>query len=196
MKNNYCINIGRQLGSGGRQIGQLLSEQLNIPFYDKELIALASKQSGLKQEVFEKADEKKRFTLTGGFLGLKEPTLDGSFSQSYLWNEMLFKIQSDVIKNLARDKSCIFVGRCADYILRDMSNTLNVFISAEFNDRVERVKKRIRNEPVTTTTIAIKSGARLNRTISASIRPYWALRQQPISSRTFYFKRSVKNRSI
>src|SRR5690554_1226068 len=141
MKNNFSINIGRQLGSGGRQIGQLLSEQLSIPFYDKELIALASKQSGLKQEVFEKADEKKRFTLTGGFLGLKEPTLDGSFSQSYLWNEMLFKIQSDVIKDLAHDKSCIFVGRCADYILRDMLNTLNVFISAEFNDWVQRVKK-------------------------------------------------------
>ena len=130
MTNNYIINIGRQLGSGGRQIGQLLSKRLSVSFYDKELIALASKQSGLKKEVFEEADEKKRFTLTGG-----------EFSNNYLWNEMLFKIQSDVILDLANKKSCIFVGRCADYILRDHPRVLNVFITAELDDRVARVKE-------------------------------------------------------
>ncbi len=140
MKNNYIINIGRQLGSGGRQIGQLLSKRLSVSFYDKELIALASKQSGLKKEVFEEADEKKRFTLTGGLFGLKASSLDGEFSSNYLWNEMLFKIQSDVILDLASKKSCIFVGRCADYILRDHPRTLNVFITAEQDDRVTRVK--------------------------------------------------------
>src|SRR5690554_4667480 len=119
MKDNYFINIGRQLGSGSRKIGLLLSERLNIPVYDKELITIASEQSGLKKEVFEQADEKKRFTLTGGLLGLKEPMLDGGFSRNYLWNEMLFKIQSDVIRDLSNQSSCIFVGRCADYILRD-----------------------------------------------------------------------------
>ena len=141
MKDQYVITIARGYGSGGRTMGKLLSEELGIHYYDRELLRLASDESGINESIFEKADEKKRFTLTGGFLGLKEPTLDGSFSQSYLWNEMLFKIQSDVIKDLAHDKSCIFVGRCADYILRDMLNTLNVFISAEFNDRVQRVKK-------------------------------------------------------
>lgn len=139
METNYVINIGRQLGSGGRQIGKLLSSRLNIPFYDKELITIAAKESGLKEEVFEKADEKKRFTLTGGVLGLKEPSLDGGFSSNYLWNEVLFKIQSDVIRDLADKKSCIFVGRCADYILRDHPRSLNLFISAEMDDRVKRV---------------------------------------------------------
>ncbi|WP_298649858.1 cytidylate kinase-like family protein [uncultured Proteiniphilum sp.] len=139
MKNDFIITIGRQLGSGGRQIGRLLSTRLDIPYYDKELITLASKQSGLAKEVFEKADEKKRFTLTGGLLGLKISILDEGFSNNYLWNEMLFKIQSDVIRNLAREKSCIFIGRCADYILRDHPHTLNVFISAEQVDRIKRV---------------------------------------------------------
>ncbi|WP_352422681.1 cytidylate kinase-like family protein [Proteiniphilum sp.] len=139
MKDNFIINIGRQLGSGGRQIGQLLAKRLDIAFYDKELITLASKQSGLAKEVFEKADEKKRFSLTGGWLGLKTSVLDEDFSNNYLWNEMLFKIQSDVIQDLAREKSCIFVGRCADYILRDHPHALNVFISAEEGDRVKRV---------------------------------------------------------
>ncbi len=141
MKDNFIINIGRQLGSGGRQIGQLLSERLEIPFYDKELIAIASKQSGLKREVFEEADEKKRFTLTGGMFGLKASSLDGEFSNNYLWNEMLFKIQSDVIRDLANDQSSIFIGRCADYILRDRPNMLNIFICAELSDRIMRVRE-------------------------------------------------------
>ncbi|MDR2815721.1 MAG: cytidylate kinase-like family protein [Proteiniphilum sp.] len=139
MEDNFIINIGRQLGSGGRQIGQLLSKRLDIAFYDKELIALASKQSGLTKEVFEKADEKKRFTLSGRLLGLKTSVLDDGFSDNCLWDEMLFQIQSDVIRDLAREKSCIFVGRCADYILRDHPRTLNVFISAEQADRIKRV---------------------------------------------------------
>lgn len=139
MKEDYIINIGRQLGSGGRQIGQQLSKRLDISFYDKELITIAAKQSGLNEEVFEKADEKKRFTLTGGLLGLKNPTLDAGYSNNYLWNELLFKIQSDVIRELGSEKSCIFVGRCADYILREHPRALNLFICAEFADRVMRV---------------------------------------------------------
>ncbi len=139
MENNFVVNIGRQQGSGGRQIGKLLSGRLDIPFYDKELITLAAKQSGLQEEVFERADEKSRYTLTGGLLGLKGPALDMGFSRNYLWNELLFKIQSDVIRELGYEKSCIFVGRCADYILRDHPRSLNLFISANLNDRIERV---------------------------------------------------------
>ena len=105
MNTNFVVNIGRQLGSGGRQIGQLLAERLAISFYDKELITLAAKQSGLQEEVFERADEKSRYTLTGGLLGLKGPALDMGFSRNYLWNELLFKIQSDVIRELGHEKS-------------------------------------------------------------------------------------------
>lgn len=139
MENNFIINIGRQLGSGGRQIGKILSERLNVPFYDKELITLASKQSGLAQEAFEKVDEKSRFTLTGGLLGIKSPIIDDGYSNNYLWNEVLFKIQSDVIQELAQKQSCIFVGRCADYILRDHPHALNVFICADLSDRTRQI---------------------------------------------------------
>lgn len=141
MNNNFVINIGRQLGSGGRQIGRLLSERLNVPFYDKELIALASQQSGLAKEVFEKADEKKSITLTGGLWGLKTAILDESFSNNYLGNEMLFQIQSNVIRELAEKQSCIFVGRCADYILREHPCALNIFICADETDRIRQVSK-------------------------------------------------------
>lgn len=139
MDTEFVINIGRQLGSGGRQIGRALSGRLHVPFYDKELIALASQQSGLAEELFEEADEKKRFSLTGGLLGLKTSMIDEGFTNNYLCNETLFKIQSDVILELARQKSCIFIGRCADYILRDHPCALNVFISADLEDRIERV---------------------------------------------------------
>ena len=139
MDTNFVITIGRQLGSGGREIGNLLAERMNVPFYDKELIALASKQSGLSKDVFEKADEKTKFSLSGGFWGLKSSIFDEGFTNSYLCNETLFKIQSDVIRELAEKSSCVFVGRCADYILRDHSCAVHVFVSADLPDRIKRV---------------------------------------------------------
>jgi cytidylate kinase len=139
MKNNYIINIGRQLGSGGREIGQKLSSRLGIPFYDKELIRIASKESGLQEEVFEKADEKKHFSLFGGLLGLRGSATNEIYLNYYLTDETLFKIQSDVIRSLAEKQSCLFVGRCADYILKENPRCLNVFISADLDDRIKRI---------------------------------------------------------
>lgn len=139
MKENYIITIGRQLGSGGREIGQKLSARLGISFYDKELIRIASQESGIKEDVFEKVDEKKRFSLFGGLFSLRGPATEEVFLNYYLTNETLFKIQSDVIRSLAEQKSCIFVGRCADYVLKDNPRCLNVFISADINDRIKRV---------------------------------------------------------
>lgn len=139
MKENYIITIGRQLGSGGREIGQKLSSLLGISFYDKELIRFAAKESGLKEELFEKADEKKRFSLFGGLLGLRDSASDEIYLNYYLTNETLFKIQSDVIRKLAEKKSCLFVGRCADYVLKDHPRCLNLFISADTEDRIRRI---------------------------------------------------------
>ena len=139
MKKNYIITIGRQIGSGGREIGQKLSERLGISFYDKELIRIASQKSGLKEEFFEKVDEKKRFSLFGSLLGLRGSAADEIYLNYYLTNETLFKIQSDVIRFLAEEKSCVFVGRCADYVLKENPRCLNVFISADPDDRVKRV---------------------------------------------------------
>ena len=139
----FAINIGRQYGSGGRQIGEMLAKRLGFAFYDKELIHLASKESGLGKELFEEADEKKTYSLTGGFLGLRSSFISGSFLENYLSNETLFKIQSDIIKELAAKQNCIFVGRCADYILRDYPKVLNVFITSDLADRKARILQRM-----------------------------------------------------
>jgi len=139
MNEKFVINIGRQLGSGGRQIGEKLATRFGIAFYDKELIQLASKESGLGKEFFENADEKKGFSIIGGLLGLRTNISNEVYVNNYLSNETFFKIQSDIIRELAEEKSCLFVGRCADYILRDHPRCINVFITADTKDRVKRV---------------------------------------------------------
>ncbi|MEN6453360.1 MAG: cytidylate kinase-like family protein [Prolixibacteraceae bacterium] len=139
MSEKYFINIGRQLGSGGLQIGEKLSARLGIPFYDKELIQIASQESGLGKEFFEQADEKTSHSLIGGLFGMRSSLIDEIYSNYYLSNETLFQIQSDVIKGLAEKSSSIFIGRCADYVLKDYPCCLNVYISADINDRINRV---------------------------------------------------------
>lgn len=142
---HFIVNIGRELGSGGKDIAERLSRDLNIAFYDKELINLASKESGLCEEFFEKADEKTSQSLLGGLFGSRFPFItEGAYPyNSCLSNDSLFKIQSDVIRELAERKSCVFVGRCADYILRDFTNCVNIFITAPKKVRVQRLVERL-----------------------------------------------------
>lgn len=141
MEEKFVVNIGRQLGSGGREIGEKLAARLGIDFYDKELINLASEESGLCREFFEKADEKASQGIIGGLFGLRFPFIsDGAVpATNCLSNDALFKVQSDVIRRLASEKSCLFVGRCADYILREHPRCVNVFISASPQDRIARL---------------------------------------------------------
>jgi len=139
MKEKFVITIGRQLGSGGREIGIKLAGLLGIAFYDKELIRIAARESGLNERFFEKADEKKRFSLFWGLFGMHSPQTQELYSGYYLSDETLFKIQSDVIRSLANDQSCIFVGRCADYILKDHPRLLSIFLNADLNDRINRI---------------------------------------------------------
>lgn len=139
MTDKFVITIGRQLGSGGREIGQKLSARLGIAFYDKELLRIASKESGLKEEFFERVDEQKHFSLFPGLLGIRSSMTDDFFSNYYLSNETLFKIQSDVMRRLAEEGSSIFVGRCADYVLKGRRDCLNLFISANTEDRIRRI---------------------------------------------------------
>lgn len=138
---NYVINIGRQLGSGGKEIGEKLAARLGIDFYDKELINLASEESGLCREFFERADEKASQGIIGGLFGMRFPFIsEGAIpSNNCLSNDALFKVQSDVIRRLAAEKSCVFVGRCADYILREHPRCVNVFISASKEVRLARI---------------------------------------------------------
>lgn len=141
MNDKYVINIGRQLGSGGKVIGEKLAARLGISFYDKELINLASKESGLCKELFEKADEKPSQTIMGGLFGARFSLFTDSPLPytNYLSNDALFKIQSDVIREQASRKSCLFVGRCADYILRENPRCVNVFITASMEYRIQRL---------------------------------------------------------
>jgi cytidylate kinase len=139
MSESYIISIGRQLGSGGREIGQKLAAQLGISFYDKELIRIAAKESGVKEEFFERIDEKKRFSLFRGPVDLRGTFTDEVFSNYYLSNEALFRMQSNVMRQLAEKHSCLFVGRCADYVLKDHPRCLNVFITADIEDRIRRI---------------------------------------------------------
>jgi len=141
MTGKYVITIGRQLGSGGREIGQKLAARLNISFYDKDLIRLAAKESGLREEFFERVDEQKHFSLFPGLLGIRNSITEDFFSSYYLSNETLFKIQSDVMRRLADEGPSLFVGRCADYVMKERTDCLNIFFSADIDDRVRRIAR-------------------------------------------------------
>lgn len=136
----YVITIGRQFGSQGKAIGQQLARQLGISFYDKELLSLASQESGLCPEFFEKADEKSTGSLWHSFVtGFP---YGGIQYNDYLSNERLFQIQSDVIRKLAEEESFVIVGRCADYILRDNPRCLSLFLHAPRATRIRTVMHR------------------------------------------------------
>ena len=128
MENRIIINIGRQFGSGGRTVASIIGEKLGVEVYDNELILKAAERSGVKPEFFRHNDEKKRFFTFG-------------YSQSAINDEGLFKIQSDTIRGIAESGSAIFVGRAADYVLRDMK-CLDVFVCAPFEWRRDLVSER------------------------------------------------------
>lgn len=135
MNTNTIITIGRQYGSGGRLIGKQLAEELGVPFYDKELLTVASKESGINEELFVTHDEKP----TNSFL---YSLVMGSYNGTELpLNHKLFLAQFDAIKKVASAGPCVIVGRCADYALEDFPNCINVFICADMQHRIERVTK-------------------------------------------------------
>lgn len=136
----FIINIGRSLGSGGRAIGHILAKDFGIAYYDREILNLAAKESGFCAEVFERNDEKNSFLRT---LGNIIPFIGGgaTYYDNELSNENLFRIQSEAIRKAAADHSCIFIGRCADYVLRDNPRCVNVFITANMEDRIASVMK-------------------------------------------------------
>lgn len=139
MDNKIILTIGRQFGSGGREIGQKLAQALGISYYDKELMTVAAEESGLCKEFFEKADEQASsglsyaFTMGFSYMGMFTPYAD------ILSNDGLFKFQSDAIRKLAEKESCVLVGRCADYILRDDPACLSLFIHNNMENRIQRI---------------------------------------------------------
>jgi cytidylate kinase len=140
MDQPVIISIGRQFGSGGRIIGKALAGILNFEYYDKELITLVAKESGFNPELFENADEKPSHNLVLQWI---DGLLSGGYQyDNYLSNDALFKMQSDVIRRLAQEKSCIIVGRCADYVLRDYPGCISIFLHSSMEDRIGRIMQR------------------------------------------------------
>ncbi len=117
------INIGRQLAAGGREVGRRVAERLGLQYYDCELLSEAAKESGISAALFRNADESHDLFLCA--LGSR--------------NAEIFKLQSDTIKHLAEQGDCLFIGRCADYVLRERTDCLNIFLTADKAERVARV---------------------------------------------------------
>lgn len=148
MSNHTIITIARQYGSAGREIGEKLAKRLDVPFYDKALIAMAAKESGYSEEVFEKADERASNSLLYSLLM-------GSYSfgahsapvNNMPINDKLFLIQADIIKEVVQKGPCVIVGRCADYILRENNDVLNVFVHADKLNRMDHIVQSY-GEPV------------------------------------------------
>ena len=135
----FAINIGRPLGSGGRAIGRLLADSMGARYLDRELLTLAADRSGLSPEIFERTDEHKGFlhTLAGSlFPAFSAHT--GYYDES-VNDDTLFRLQSEAIRRAAQEAPCIIIGRCADYVLRDMPRTVNVFVVADRRDRIARL---------------------------------------------------------
>lgn len=132
MEKNIVITVSRMYGSGGLTIAKMLSQKLNIPYYDKDLIKLASDESGINEALFAGADEKAKFSIISKFA--KDVYQDDEIlppdSKDYTSDRNLFNIQAKIIKKLADNESCIIVGRCAEYVLKDYDNVLSVFIHA------------------------------------------------------------------
>ncbi len=139
MNKRIIITIAREYGSGGREVGKQLADKLKIPFYDKELITMAARESGFKTELFEKNDEQVDYsnnylTAIGYVLGSPVAGLT-----DISMNDELHFIQTNVITQLAEKGSCVIVGRCADYVLRNDPDMVSVFITGNQEDKVLRI---------------------------------------------------------
>ena len=159
MSSKRFVTITRQYGSGGHDIGKALAKALGIGFYDKELISLAARESGIAPEVFEKADERPAnsllYSLSVGLYnygnGLSSPMDDLPV------NDKLYLLQHKIIKEKAESESFVIVGRCADYILKDYPGVVKVFIYADIESRIRRAISRHDIEPARAKQAIIKT---------------------------------------
>ena len=161
MMGNLVITIGRECGSAGRLIGQKLAADLGVKCYDKELLTLAAKNSGLCEELFKTHDEKP----TSSFLySLVMDTYSLGYNTSaYMYmpiNHKIFLAQFDTIKKLAEEESCVIVGRCADYALADYPNTVSVFICGDEEDKIRHLMERHNVDEAKAKDIMIKTDKR------------------------------------
>ena len=137
------ITISREFGSGGREIGRILAKEMDVPFYDKELLEIASKESGICEELFVKNDE----SYTSSFLfslvmGSYPVASDGRINPDLPLNHKIFLAQFDTIRKLSESGPCVIVGRCADYVLKDRENVIDFFLMGDMADKKTRILGR------------------------------------------------------
>lgn len=141
MSKQKVILISREYGSGGREIGEKLAKALKIPFYDRELILRACEESGFDASIFENTESQSQHPFSY-FLSMFSTSVS---PHDLSLNDQIFLIQGKVIRDVAKD-SCVIIGRCADYILRDYPNVIKVFIHAPLEDRIRRVKEEYHDD--------------------------------------------------
>ncbi len=142
MSKKLIITIARQYGSGGREIGERVSELLDVPLYDKEIITRAASKSDISETVISRADESAANSLLYTLAMGSNMMGAAHFGYKMPLNDKLFILQSDIIREYANAGSCVIIGRCADYVLRDEKNILRLFIYSDFDHRQERVRAR------------------------------------------------------
>lgn len=135
---HVIFTIGRQFGAGGRAVAALIGEKLGIPVYDNSLLTEAAKEYGYSPDIFKKRDEKHHL------FGLSRLFSSNAYNaDNYMGDNMLFQMQSQAIREIAAKGPCVIIGRCADYILRDHSKLVSVFLTAPMDVRVERIVRRL-----------------------------------------------------
>ncbi len=143
MAKKLIITIARQYGSGGREIGERVAELLGIPLYDKEIITEAASKGDLNHEIVRRSEETAANSLLYTLaMGSNFAGASMHFGYKMPLNDKLFILQSDIIKGYAREGSCVIIGRCSDYVLRDEENILRLFIYSDLDHRQERVALR------------------------------------------------------
>lgn len=149
MSENVIVTIARQCGSGGREIGEILAQKLGMVYHDKSLINLAAEKSGLNPEILKNADEKATpsflYSIAVGAIGMVPFTHGMPYDTPI--NDKLFVLQSEIIEEEAKKYPCVFVGRCADYILKNHPRLVRVFIYASPEKRIERIARVNEVEP-------------------------------------------------
>ncbi len=136
------ITIGRQYGSGGREIGSRLAESLGLGFYDKNILRIDSDESGIKESFYHMADEKAGNKLLYRIVKSLAPDLGSpSLGPDLVAADNLFRFQSEVIRKLAAAEDCVIIGRCADYVLDGMDGLVRIFLYADMDYRVERIRQ-------------------------------------------------------
>lgn len=143
MNENIVITVARQYGSGGKTVGKMVADKLGIPFYSREILRMASEESGINEKLFGAADERLKWS---SLFRISKSVYEGELlppdSDDFTSTRNLFNYQAKIIKKLAETESCVIVGRCADYVLRNYPNVMSVFVHADREFCLARAMER------------------------------------------------------